>query len=56
MAYFSHSFSVTTYSSAKIIEIGEDCSGPPLRLGAGDETITASDRVRLLGVTSSFDL
>ena len=29
-------------------------SGPPLRLG--DETITASDHVRLLGVTISSDL
>jgi len=29
-------------------------SGPPLRLR--DETITASDHVRLLGVTISFDL
>ena len=29
-------------------------SGPPLRLG--DETVTASDLVRLLGVTISSDL
>ena len=29
-------------------------SGPPLRLG--DETVTASDHVRLLGVTISSDL
>ena len=31
-------------------------SGPPLRLGECDETITASDHVRLLGVTISSDL
>jgi len=31
-------------------------SGPPLRLGVGDESITASDHVRLLGVTISSDL
>jgi len=37
------------YSSASLVG-----SGPPLQLG--DETITASDHVRLLGVTISCDL